>query len=298
MTNDPISSLIHLYEDGALSRRELIARMTRYTGSVAAAVAAIETAGLAEAQTTTCPAGVQVPANDPTLLSQGLTIHGEGGPLFIYQSLPADHAVTRRPAVLVVHENRGLNEHIKDVTRRVAKAGYVAVAVDLLSRQGGTDRYTDPEEAGAAYSRTRPEERREDLLSALLTIRDQRYVRADRLGAIGFCAGGGTVFDFAVNTDQLGAAVVFYGPPPPPDQIANLSAPLLGIYAELDRGITGRMPPVLTALNTLQKPYEFHIYQGVNHAFHNDTGARYDAGAACDAWSKTVAFLGRHLGRA
>ena len=298
MTNDPIKSLIHLYEDGALNRRELITRLSRYTGSVAAAVAAIESVGLAEAQIAACPAGVQVAESDPAVHSQMLTIHGEGGPLFAYQSLPRQYAGERRPAVLVVHENRGLTEHIKDVTRRVAKAGYVGFAIDLLSRQGGTERFPDPEQAGAAYGRTQAVERRQDMLSALLTIRDQLYVRGDRLGALGFCAGGQNVWDLAVNTDQLDASVVFYGPPPPVEQIPNLTAPVLGIYAELDRGITGRMAPVLTALNTAQKRYAFHIYENTNHAFHNDTGARYDPAAACDAWSKTLSFFARHLNAA
>lgn len=298
MYNDPIKSLIHLYEDGALNRRDLISRLTRLTGSAAAALAAVESAGLAEAQTTGCPAGVQVAENDPAILSQLLTIHGEGGPLFVYQSLPRDYAVAPRPAVLVIHENRGLNEHIKDVTRRVAKAGFVAIGIDLLSRQGGTDRFPDPEQAGAAYNRTVPAERREDLMSALLTIRAQRYVRGDRLGVVGFCAGGANVFDLALNTDILSAAVVFYGTPPTAEQVANLRPPLLGIFAELDRGLTGRVPAMLTAMNDQQKPYELHIYQGTNHAFHNDTGPRYDATAACDAWSKTLAFFNRQLNRA
>ena len=170
--------------------------------------------------------------NDPAVLSQNLTIHGEAGPLFVYQSLPRDYSLARRPAVLVIHENRGLNDHIKDVNRRVAKVGYVAIAVDLLSRQGGTDQFPDPVAATAAYNRTATEERRQDMLSALLTIRDQAYARSDRLGVIGFCAGGGNVFDLAVNTDQLAAAVVFYGPPPPVEQLANLNAPLLGNFAD------------------------------------------------------------------
>jgi carboxymethylenebutenolidase len=297
--NDPIGGLIHLYEDGALNRRELITRLTRYTGSAAAAVAAIESAGFAEAQTITgCPAGIQVAENDPAIVNNMLTIHGEGGPLYIYQSLPRDYASSPRPAVLVVHENRGLNEHIKDVTRRVAKSGYIAIGVDLLSRQGGTERFPDAQDAGAAYNRTVPAERRQDLLSALLTIRDQRYVTRDRIGAIGFCAGGGNVFDLAVNTDLLSAAVVFYGTPPPSDQIANLTAPVLGIYGELDRGFTGQLPALLTAFNTHQKPYELHIYQDARHAFHNDTSPSYNAGAACDAWERTLAFFTRHLNRA
>lgn len=298
MHKDPVSSLIHLYEDGALNRRELVTRLTRYTGSMAAAMAAIESAGLAQTTTQACPAGVQVSATDPSVISQDLTIHGEGGPLYVYQSQPAGRS-GRRPAVIVVHENRGLNEHIRDVNRRVAKAGYIAIAVDLLSRQGGTSQFPDPERAGEAYGRTQPLERRQDLLSALMTIRDQSYVQGDRLGAVGFCAGGGNVFDLAVNTDLLSAAVVFYGAPlTATDQVPNMSAALLGIFAQLDRGVNGRIPPLVTALNDAQKTYSLHVYEGTNHAFHNDTGARYDAAAACDAWARTLAFFNRHLNRA
>lgn len=297
MSKDPVASLLHLYEDGALNRRELVQRLTRYTGTTALALAAIESAGLAQVPQAGCLATVRVPESDPAVLSGMVTLHGEGGPLFAYQSLPRDYTSGRRPAVLVIHENRGLNDHIKDVNRRFAKAGYVAVAVDLLSRQGGTDQFPDPERATEAYNRTRPEERREDMLSALYTIRDQPYVQHDRLGVIGFCAGGGNVWDLAVNTDQLAAAAIFYGPPPTPvDQLSNISAPLLGVFAELDRGITGRVPAILTTLNDNNKRYELHIYENVNHAFHNDTGPRYDATAACDAWSKTLTFFGRHLG--
>lgn len=295
MNHNPIESLIHLHEDGALNRREVIRRLTQLTGSLAATLAALESAGLAEAQQQSCLAGVRVSETDPAVLSQMLTIYGEGGPLFVYQSLPAGYAAARRPAVLVIHENQGVTDHIKDVTRRVAKAGYVAVAVDLLSRQGGTAQFPDPQAAASAYGRTKPEERRQDMLSALYTIRDQIYVRQDRLGAVGFCAGGGNVWDLALNTDQLSAAVSFYGPPPPIDQLGSLSAPLLGLYAELDRGITGSMTAVAGALNTRGKTYELHIYEKANHAFHNDTGPRYDPAAACDGWSKTLAFFDRHL---
>ncbi len=298
MEKDGVANLIHLYVDGAFNRRELIQRLTRYTGTAAAALAAIETAGLAQVTQNACPAGVKVAENDPTLVSQNLRIYGEGGPLLVYQSFLKDSSVARRPAVLVVHENRGLNEHIKDVTRRVAKAGYVGIAVDLLSRQGGTDQFPDPVRAGEAYGRTTPEGRREDMLSTLLTIRDQSYVRGDRLGAVGFCAGGGNVMDLALNTDQLSAGVVFYGAPPTPvERLATITAPLLLIYAEQDRALTGRAVGIVTTLNDARKPYEFFIYQNSGHAFHNDTGANYNPGVACDAWSKTLAFFGRTLDR-
>lgn len=295
MDNDGIAGLIHLYEDGALNRREIVRRLTRCTGSVAAAMAILESTGLAQTSPMACPADVRVPENDRSIAAEQLTLFGSG-PLYAYQARPADSYAKPRPAVLVIHENQGLTGYIQDVTRRLAKAGYVGIAVDLLSRQGGTAQFPDPAAAAAAYNRTHPDERREDMLSALLTIRDQPYVRRDRLGVIGFCAGGNNAFDLAVNTDQLRAAVSYYGPAlNPADQIAKVTAPLLLIYPELDRGTTPALAPVLTALIAANKRYALHIYENTNHAFHNDTGPRYDAGAACDAWSKTLNFLQAHL---
>jgi len=297
MEQDNIGSLLHLYEDGAFSRRDLIERLVKYTGSTAAATAVVAEAGLLHAQQQACPAGVKVAENDPAIEANNINLHGEGGTLYAYMVTPRG-AAGPRPGVVVIHENRGLNDHIKDVTRRVAKAGYVALGIDLLSRQGGTDRYPDPADAAAAYGRTRPEERREDILSAVMTLRDQRYVIGDRIGVVGFCAGGGNVFDLAVNTDKLAAAVVFYGTPPNPiDLVARLNCPLLGIFAELDRGINARLSILYQALYDQQKRHAIHVYENVRHAFHNDTGPAYDAGAACDAWGKALDFFNRHLNR-
>jgi carboxymethylenebutenolidase len=295
---DPVHNLLHLYEDGALTRRDLVSRLTKYTGSLAASAAVIQEAGLAQATAQACPAGVQVAENDPAVINQLLTVHGEAGPLYVYQSLPADYASARRPAVLVVHENRGLTDHIKDVTRRVAKVGFVAVGVDLLSREGGSHTITDPVQQSAAFGRTTPQTRLQDMASALMTIRDQPYVQGDRLGAVGFCAGGGDVFNLATSTNLLNAAVVFYGTVPQPEQLANMQAALLGHFAELDTNINGRLPVLMTALNAGRKRHELHVHWNTGHAFHNDTGPRYDAEAACDAWSKTIRFFNRLLNAA
>jgi carboxymethylenebutenolidase len=298
MDNERIASLIHLHEDGAINRRDLIRKLARYTGSVAAAMAVLESTGLAQVPSTTCSGDVRVAENDPSIYAETLTLYGNG-PLFAYQVRPAENITQARPAVLVVHENQGLTGYIKDVTRRIGKAGYVGIAVDLLSRQGGTSQFTTPETATAAYNRTTPEGRREDMLTTLLTIREQPYVIRERLGAVGFCAGGGNVLDLSANTDQLSAAAVYYGPAPSPvDQFSKVTAPLLLIYPELDRGTTGPLASLLSVLVANTKRYALHIYEGTNHAFHNDTGPRYDAAAACDAWSRTLAFFNGHLNRA
>ncbi len=298
MDKDPIANLIHLHEDGAINRRDLIRKLAKYTGSVTAAMAVLESTGLAQAPATTCAGDVRVAETDPAIYGEMLTLYGNG-PLYAYQVRPAENISQPRPAVLVVHENQGLTSYIKDVTRRVAKAGYVGIAVDLLSRQGGSSQFSTPETAAAAYNRTTVAERREDMLTTLFTIREQPYVVRNRLGAVGFCAGGGNVLDLAANTDQLTAAAVYYGPAPAPvDQFSKVTAPLLLVYPELDRGTTGPLASMLSVLVANNKRYALHIYENTNHAFHNDTGPRYDAGAACDAWAKTLTFFNSHLNAA
>jgi carboxymethylenebutenolidase len=236
-----------------------------------------------------------MPADSPEIDGADLSLWGDGGPLYAYQARPRG-VFARRPAVIVIHENRGLVEHIRDVTRRIARAGFVGLGVDLLSRQGGTAQFTDATQQGAAYGRTRPEERRADLINALLFLKDQPYVRGDRIGAVGFCAGGQNCFDLAVSSPDLTAAVVFYGTSPtPPELFANMSARLLMLFAELDAGITGRVQQIVPQLMASQKRFGLHVYENARHAFHNDTGPNYDAAVACDAWGKTIEFFNRHL---
>jgi carboxymethylenebutenolidase len=152
--------------------------------------------------------------------------------------------------------------------------------------------------AGAAYGRTRPEERRADILSTINTIREQSYVRGDRIGIVGFCAGGGNVLDVVQYTDKLGAAVAFYGTPVPAvTAVPGITSPILLNYGELDRNITASIGPFMQALAQQQKRFEVHVYSNANHAFHNDTSPRYDPGAACDAWAKTLEFFNRYLNR-
>jgi carboxymethylenebutenolidase len=335
MTNDDrshIEELAHLYVDGAFDRRELLRRVAGVTGSIAAATVALETLGVqAHAKENDdarcdCPDDVRVPEDARDLEVMQVEFPGEAGTIFAHRARPrhtrrrprgnelagsdasnahgandASDANARPgravplPGVLVIHENRGLNEHIRDVTRRVARAGYVALGIDLLSRLGGTP--DDPEAALQLYSQTTPAGRLADMLSALTYLQGlDNVVLGDKLGAVGFCAGGGNVWNLALNTTALSAAVPFYGAPVPPlDALATLDPPVLAIYAELDRNLTRGILPVILRLEELQKPFGFHIYEGTRHAFHNDTGANYDRAAACDAWSKTTAFLDPYL---
>jgi carboxymethylenebutenolidase len=292
-----IAELAHLYVDGAFDRRELLRRVAFVTGSLAAATMALESVGLpalaADHACETCPADVRVPedAEDLEVIHQ-VQFPGAAGPLFAHQARPR-HAQPL-PGILVIHENRGLNDHIRDVTRRAARAGFVAIGIDLLARLGGTP--DDPEEALRLYQQTTAEARLADMLSALDYLQTLDIVQGDNVGAVGFCAGGGNCWNLALNTEALSAAVVFYGAPVPPvDGLDPLVTPVLALYAELDRTLTRSVLPVITRLEELQKPFGFSIYEGTNHAFHNDTGANYHRGAACAAWGKTVAFFQKHV---
>ena len=293
----PIENLVHLYVDGAFSRRELIQRVAAYTGSMAAAIAAVGSFSEVRADDTpACAIDASVPADAPDLNISDVQFAGEASSVFGHLAYPLGIESQVSPAVIVIHENRGLVEHIRDVTRRVGRAGFVSLGVDLLSRQGGTAQFTDAAAQSAAYGRTTVEGRRADLIAGIAYLKTLPFVQADRIGVVGFCAGGGNVWDLAVNVEELAAAVAFYGTPLPTDaDVAKIKAPVLANYAELDRALTLRTAPVMTAMITLQKTFGFRIYQGVGHAFHNDTGPNYNAAASCDAWTQTIAWFDKFL---
>jgi carboxymethylenebutenolidase len=294
--HDPLHELVHLYIDGAISRRGLVKRVARHTGSVTAAVAAL--AGFEELQGQTvsaCPPDVRVPMDAAGIVAQDVVFAGEDGArLFAHLAYPAGWR-DAMPGVLVVHENRGLVEHIKDVTRRVAKAGFVGLAVDLLSRQGGVQNFPDATAQTAAYNRTTQFERRSDLISALSYLKALPQTQHDRIGMTGFCAGGANTWDFAVNVPELKAAVPFYGAPPAGDDFARIESAVLAIYAERDRALTQRMLTAANEMITRQKRFGMVVYEGVGHAFHNDTGPNYNAEAACDAWARAMAWFRKFL---
>ena len=291
-----IDGLVHLYVDGAFSRRELIQRVAGHTGSVAAALAVLAGYNVLNAQTaSTCAADASVPPDAPDINVADVQFPGEAGSVFGYLASPKA-ASGYLPAVMVIHENRGLVDHIKDVTRRVAKAGYVGLAVDLLSRQGGTQQFTDPVEQTQAYGRTNPAERYADLVAGLTYLKFRDNVQYDHIGTVGFCAGGGNAWNLAVNLPELRAAAIYYGTPIPPlDQLTQINVPVLAMYAELDRALTLQTPAVITTMISQQKTFGFRIYQGAAHAFHNDTGPNYNAAAACDAWNQTLAWFDKFL---
>lgn len=291
-----VEDLIHLYVDGAFDRRELIRRVAVYTGSAAAAIAAIGPEVMAQSGPPTgTPANASVPEDAADIQWFWVDYAGSAGTLRGYYARPRFE--TRRvPGVLVIHENRGLNPHIKDVVRRVARAGFVGLGVDLLSRVGGTDSFSDPAAATAALNRTTPAERMADLLSAIDFLKISDHVRADRIGAVGFCFGGGQIFNLAFNNADLAAVVPYYGTPPNPlPSWDNMNTRLLGIFSETDYNQNSRIPEIVAGMVQRRKTMGLHIYQGTAHGFHNDTSPIYNANAASDAWSRTIAFFNTHL---
>jgi carboxymethylenebutenolidase len=248
--------------------------------------------GTAEAQSTSSA----VPEGAAGIQTRNVTYTGQGSQLLGYLAWPDPLPAQALPGVIVVHENRGLVEHIKDVTRRVALAGYVGLGVDLLSRQGGTDQFTDAVQQQQAYNLTNVADRWADLVSSLDYLKHQSMVRFDRIGIVGFCAGGGNVWGLVPTVPELAAAVIFYGTPTPPlDQLDLIQTPVLAIYAELDRVLSLRMPDVISGMLTKQKKFAFRLYEGVGHAFNNDTGPAYNPDAASDAWIQTLAWFDKFL---
>ena len=238
--------------------------------------------------------GVTVPPDDPDIEVADLKIPAQGFTLFAYLAKPKKNLPA--PGILVDHENRGLVEHIKDVARRAAKAGYVAIAADLVSRAGGsTHSFSNPADATGALGQITPDQIVADLSLALDYLRKLPEVQAEKLGATGFCYGGGTTWRIVTKRADLRAVVPFYGPNPPLEDVKNIKAACLGIYAGNDTRINSGIPALEAAFKTANVTYEIMIYPNVNHAFHNDTGQSYNEAAAKDAWAKTLAWFQKYL---
>jgi carboxymethylenebutenolidase len=196
------------------------------------------------------------------------------------------------PGVLVVHENRGLNPYIEDVTRRLGVAGFLALAPDELTPVGG---YPGDDDKGRELQATLdPRKMIEDFVAAAVFLKSHPECTG-KVGVVGFCYGGGVANTLAVRLADLAAAVPFYGMQPPAADVARIKAPLLLHYAEVDERINAGWPAYEAALKANRVTYTAHIYPGTNHGFHNDTTPRYDQAAATLAWDRTIAFLNTAL---
>jgi carboxymethylenebutenolidase len=234
-----------------------------------------------------------VSPNDPAVIGEDYEFPGDDGSnLLGYLARPSD--IGSYPVVLVCHENRGLTNHIKDVARRLAKAGYIGLAVDLLARQGGTAALS-PDAVPGFLGNTPPGQFVQDFKDGWLSLHDQPFAEISRLGMVGFCFGGGVTWQAAVNMPELLAAVPFYGPHPMVEDVPAIQAAILAIYGANDARINQGIAAIEAAMQANAKIYEKIIYPGADHAFHNDTGSRYHPAAAMDAWDKTLAWFGHYL---
>ena len=278
--------LFDAYVHGDIDRRGFLERARRF------AVGGLTAAGLLAALSPVF-ARAQVAPDAPGLRIERITIDSPQG----YGSLPGylcrpAKASGPLPAVLVVHENRGLNPHIEDVTRRLALEGYLALAPDALGPLGGYP--GDEDKARALFGQLDQNKTQQDMLAAAQAL--LRHPDSNgRLGVVGFCWGGGIAHTLATRLPELAAAVPFYGNHPPASEAIKVKAPLLIHFADQDERINAAWPAYEAALKAAGARFEAQRYPGTQHGFHNDTTPRYDAAAARLAWSRTLDFLARQL---
>jgi carboxymethylenebutenolidase len=253
--------------------------------------AAEATATLMPGDTASAAPGT-VTVDDPMVSAGAVIFPGVDADLQGYLARPA--AGDPAPAILVCHENRGLTEHIQDVTRRFAKAGYTALAVDLLSRQGGSAALSSSEVPGILSTIT-PDQFVQDFLSGWRWLQDQGYTLDERVGMTGFCFGGGVTWRVATQMPELKAAVPFYGPHPELSDVPNIQAAVLAIYGENDTRINQGIPAIEEAMQENGKTYTKIIYPDADHAFFNDSGGRYNPAAAADAWQQMLAWFQQYV---
>jgi carboxymethylenebutenolidase len=280
--------LFDAYVHGDLDRRGFLGRAQRF------AKAGVTAVGLLAALSPDFALGRQVPSDDPRLKAEWTSVPSPAGYGSIrgYLVRPAAAGAARLPAVLVIHENRGLNPHIEDIARRLALDGFMAFAPDALTPLGGYP--GDEDKARAAFATLDQARTREDFLATTAWLR-ARPDGNGKLGVVGFCYGGTIAHWLATRLPGLNAAVPFYGSSPAPELAAQVKAPLLVQLAGIDERINAAWPAYEAALKAAGVRYEAHQYPGTQHGFNNDTTPRYDPAAAKLAWERTIAFFKRHL---
>jgi len=249
------------------------------------------TAATSEAATSSVPnakSPLSVPEGTSGLTAAMVKLTSSGTEISGYLARPEGRQ--RRPAVLVCHENRGLTPHIQDVARRFAKAGYAALALDLLSREGGTESL-DPDAVPGALTKAGAQRHVDDFKAAFDYLNGQDFVEEGRIAMIGFCFGGGITWQSATEIPGLRATSAFYGPAPDLGKVPAIKAAVMGVYAEKDARITGPMPQLQEALDKTMVKHQLRVYPGVDHAFHNDTSERYVEAQATAAWNDTLAWF-------
>lgn len=324
--------MIDDYHTGELTRRQMLRRVLRICGSAAAAAVLLAACGegqpaapapttgatpptplpastalpataqpaatvqpsapAATAQPQPGAAPLSVPATDPAVTGSDVTFQGDAA-ISGYLAQPV--AEGSYPGVIVIHENRGLTDHIRDVARRLAKAGYVALAPDLASRAGGTASVGADQITGF-FANATPEELVSDLNAAVVYLGQQKSVRAGSYGVVGFCFGGAYTLRLAAANPAITAAVCYYGvTPQPASQLSTTNAAILGQYGGNDARVNSTIPALEAALQSGGKIFKKQIYEGANHAFNNDTGQNYNETAAVAAWAETLSWFEQYL---
>ncbi|WP_242703316.1 dienelactone hydrolase family protein [Arthrobacter sp. D5-1] len=302
------------YRSGDMSHVTFTRRVAFIMGSMTAAAAAMTLVGCApeEVPRTTDPmptpspttmAGSQGPATtavpnakSPLSVPEGAagltsaTVKFDSNGTEISGYLARPEGGQPGPAVLICHENRGLTPHIQDVARRFAKEGYVALALDLLSREGGTATM-DPDAVPGALTQAGAARHVGDFKAAFDYLNGQDFVEEGRIAMIGFCFGGGITWQASTEIQGLKATSAFYGPAPDLAKVSAIKPAVFGVYAENDARITGAMPQLQEALDATTVKHQLKVYPGVDHAFHNDTGERYVEAQATAAWNDTLAWF-------
>ncbi|CDM56578.1 MULTISPECIES: dienelactone hydrolase family protein [Rhizobium] len=282
-------AMINAYDEYThltLDRRGFMDKLTKLAGSAGAAVA------IAPMLAANKASAEMIAADDQRLVGKDVTYPGGAGEMKGYLVEPKG-ASGKLGAVIVIHENRGLNPHIRDVARRMALEGFIALAPDFLSPQGGTPQNEDKaREMFSTLDRAATVANAEATLAYLTKLDNSN----GKVGVIGFCWGGGLVNDFATKSPELRAGVAYYGAQPQAADVPNIKAALMLHYAGLDDRINAGIDAYKKALQENDKDFQIFVYDGVNHAFNNDTSsARYDKKAADLAWSRTVEFLKKNL---
>ena len=273
-----IINLFDEYTHKPLKRQDFLKRLAVLTGSMAAALAVLPLLEVNYAQAAT------IAEQDDDLLTEDVTYPGDDGTMKGYLARPKKEG--KYGAVVIIHENRGLNPHIKDVTRRAAKAGYLALAPDALSPFGGTPQNED--EARGLFAKLDTQKNLRNFLKAFDFLTGRKDCNG-KTGCVGFCWGGALANQLAVNDPQLKAAVAFYGSQPKAEEVPKIKAALQLHYGSLDERIDAGIPAYETALKAAGTKYELYMYEGANHAFHNDTApTRYNEAAAKQAWERTL----------
>jgi len=278
-----IISLYDEYTHKPLSRETFLKKLAKLTGSVTAAMAVLPLIEVNQAYAAVTP--------DDDLFTEYISYPGVPGEMKAYVARPKENK--KYAAVVVIHENRGLNAHIEDVARRAAKAGFLAIAPNALAPIGGTP--SNEDEARTKFQELKAENNLQNFINVFEYLKTRKDCNGN-FGCVGFCWGGAMSNSLAVNVPQLKAAVAFYGRQAATEDVPKINAALQLHYGGLDERVNAGIPAFEEALKKNNKPYELFIYEGANHAFHNDTApTRYNEAAAKLAWQRSMDFFKKHL---